>query len=305
MDNSLRLSGDEWQLWAEKLLLRHYGPGEYQKIPDKHRGDAGLEGFTVSSGHAYQMYGPEEPLSTLERCNKHKTKISTDIRKFIKNESLLCSVFGSIKISRWILFVPVYDSKETLEHANKKAQEVIKAGLSYVNADFKILIQDEETFSKERDELLNLRTNSISIDGGKINECDINEWVDKNTGLADIVEEKLTRHPGISSRDQRRKIRTAVIRAYLMGQNVLEDLRKYPSAYEEVRRIKSYKEAYLAFEALKSIQINGDLFTSSLEDFKQTVINQVPGVDYSTIEAIAYEAVADWLIRCPLDFPER
>ena len=62
-----RLCGEDWQEWANKILAVHYGPTEYQQIPDHHRGDAGLEGFTRTDGHAYQAYGCEEPISTPDR----------------------------------------------------------------------------------------------------------------------------------------------------------------------------------------------------------------------------------------------
>lgn len=71
-----RLSGEEWQDWANKLLTCHYGPTEYQRVPDNDRGDAGIEGFTLSNGHAYQAYGCEEPLSTSERHAKQRDKMT-------------------------------------------------------------------------------------------------------------------------------------------------------------------------------------------------------------------------------------
>lgn len=125
MDNSPRLAGELWQDWANQLLLRRYGLGEYVPVPDKDRGDAGIEGFTLS-GYAYQAYGPEdEPLSTNERYEKHRTKMTTDIKKFIDNRVALGQILGKTRISRWILLVPQCDSKEIIKHANKKTQEVI------------------------------------------------------------------------------------------------------------------------------------------------------------------------------------
>ena len=109
MNTSSRLSGEEWQKWADKLLQRHYGPGGYQKIPDKHKGDAGIEGFADTAGHAYQAYGPEEPLSTRERYEKHRTKMTNDIQKFIDNRIVLAKLFGEVKINKWILLVPIFE----------------------------------------------------------------------------------------------------------------------------------------------------------------------------------------------------
>ena len=97
MNRVLRLTGTQWQDWADMLLQRHYGSGGYQKIPDKVKGDAGIEGFSMS-GCAYQVYGPEEPLSTSERYEKHRNKITRDINKFIKKRNLLQCKQNSVKV---------------------------------------------------------------------------------------------------------------------------------------------------------------------------------------------------------------
>ena len=81
----VRLSGEEWQGWANQLLTQRYGPAEYQKVPDNMRGDAGIEGFTLNAGHAYQAYGCEEPISAAERYEKQRDKMTRDINKFVAN----------------------------------------------------------------------------------------------------------------------------------------------------------------------------------------------------------------------------
>lgn len=303
MDTSPRLSGDEWQSWADKLLQRHYGPGEYQKIPDKHKGDAGIEGFTISTGHAYQAYGPVEPLSTNERYEKHRTKITNDIRKFIENRVILARIFGNVKISRWILLVPYYDSKEIVLHATKKTQDVINASLPYVSADFRVCIEDEEVFAVERDQLISARVSTISIDASDISQHKVTEWADKNDSLVETIEEKLQRLSQLDTEIKLRNFRDLLIKAYLDGQNTLEELRKYPTAYENIRTVKSLKERYLALNSMTSSGTNMDIFRNNLDDIRDTVKQEVPGVSKGIIEIVAYEAIADWIIRCPLDFP--
>lgn len=278
MDTSPRLSGDEWQDWAEKLLQRYYGPGEYQKIPDNHKGDAGLEGFTVSTGHAYQVYGPFEPLSTADRHEKLRTKITNDIRKFIENRDVLTKLLGNVKIRRWILLVPYFDSKEIVVHAAKKTQEVLGANLPYVSLDFRVCIEDEGQFAVERDQLINARMAVISVEAQDVTDQSMAEWADENDSLVRTAETKIRRISKLDSDAKRRQFRDSLVRAYLLGQNTLEELRKYPIPYENIRKVKSHKERYLTLEIMGSSGTNMDIFTASVDGIRKTVAQEVPGV---------------------------
>jgi len=304
MDISPRLSGEQWQTWANQLLMAHYGPGGYQPIPDTDRGDAGIEGFSLS-GHAYQAYGPEdEPLSTYERYERHRSKLTTDIKKFIDNRIVLGQLFGNIRISRWILLVPHSDSKEIIRHASKKTQEVIDATLPYVTDDFCILVYDESAFPVERDVLLNARISTIELDNGRTAEKEIVEWADKNDKLVKVIDDKANRLSTLSDDVARAAFRKSIIKAYLDGQNILDDLRKYPMAYEAIRKIKSDKEMYLSLEIASLANANPEILRKSLEELR-TSTRKVPGLSDGLMEGIAWEAISDWIIRCPLDFPPK
>lgn len=304
MDISPRLSGEQWQRWANQLLMTHYGPGGYQPVPDTDRGDAGIEGFSLS-GHAYQAYGPEdEPLSTRERYERHRSKLTTDIKKFIDNRVVLGQLFGKVRISRWILLVPHNDSKEIIQHASKKTQEVIDSNLPYVTDDFCILVRDESAFPVERDKLLNAKLSVIEFDSVNVAEKEIVEWADKNDNLVRVIDEKAGRLVTLLNDAMRVNFRNNVIKAYLDGQNILEDLRKYPTAYEAVRKIKSDKEKYLSLEIASLTDANPDILRQSLDELR-LLTGKVPGMSDGLTDVIAWEAISDWIIRCPLDFPRK
>lgn len=303
MDTSPRLSGKDWQIWVDKLLQRHYGPASYQKIPDHDRGDAGIEGFTLS-GIAYQAYGPIEPLTTSERYEKHRAKITNDINKFINNRVLLSSIFGKIKICKWVLLVPYYDSKEIVRHAASKTLDILNADLPYVTNDFRVLIEDEDAFAVERDELIDARNSIITIKWAETSLIKVGEWVDENDTLVKTVDEKIAKLSSLKSEDEQRTFRDQIIKAYLDGQNALEELRRYPLAFENVHQVKSQKERYLYLESRSTSGTSVDILQNSLSDFRDTVNKQVRGVAPSVIDSVVWEAIADWMIRCPLDFPE-
>jgi hypothetical protein len=300
-----QLSGDEWQNWANKLLTCHYGPTNYQKVPDNDKGDAGIEGFTISDGHAYQAYGCEgEPLKMADRYEKQRNKMTEDIGKFINNSTILTKIFGHVKITRWALFVPHYDSKEIVVHAARKTSEVIRSNLSYVsNDDFRVVICDEEDFYTARNKIINSSTQAIKIIKENATQEDLEKWEISNNGLVAALEEKLLKLPTIKSMEQRRKFHEDVLKWHLEGQAVLDALRQYPEVYEKVISAKSHQESYLSMSAAIGATPQ-QILQSSLSELLDTLKQEVKELHLFSARDLAYEAVSDWLLRCPLDFPE-
>lgn len=307
MDQSPRLSGDEWQRWANQLLHRHYGAGHYQEVPDTDRGDAGIEGFSLTDGHVYQAYGPEGPLSVADEYAKLRIKLTEDIRKFIDNRQLLGRLFGSLRMTRWILFVPSFRSKDIVAHATMKAAEVVAAALPYVHdSDFKVVVLPEEAFSAERDDLLNHAITTIDVDTPPVAPDVIQAWADHNANdtLVDTLDTKLRKLPTLRNDGERAAFRNRMIQHFLDGQNAYEDLRQYPEVWAIVRKAKSTQERYVGTQAMSSSETPGQILQIAITTLKEKVRVAARALADGPIDAIAFEAVADWLMRCPLDFPE-
>lgn len=298
-----RLSGDDWQAWADQLLSLRYGPGQYQKVPAKDSGDAGIEGFSLC-GHAYQAYGVLEPLSTKERYEKQRNKMTTDVAKFIANSAKLQSLLGQIKVCRWCLFVPHFDSKELVVHATKKTDEITAASLSYITNDFRVMVCDEDEFAVERQTLLNANVGAIDLQCLDITDVNIAEWAEDNDVLVATLDGKVVKLPTLSSPTHRRKFRDKIIKHFLEGQNILDELRRYPQTYEKIQRVKSQRENFLATECMVPTGSPAEMLQEALRAIRQTVQKEVLGISSGTAESVSWEAVSDWLIRCPLDFPD-
>lgn len=298
-----RLSGDEWQEWATKLLSCHYGPTEFQRIPDHDRGDAGLEGFTRSDGHAYQAYGCEEPVSTSTRYEKQRNKITQDINKFLNNSAVLQRLLGSVQITRWALLVPYYDSKDIVAHAATKTTEVRSKGLSYVAPSFQVCICQEDDFPVARDLLMNTGTRSLQVLSRSPSAEEVATWSAANQQPSAILAQKLGRLPTLKTDVQRANFQNKVLHWYLRGQEILEALRLYPEVYAKVLEVKSHREEFLA-AALVSGVPSPNILNEAINEFRATLQREVRELHQFPSEALAYEAVSDWLLRCPLDFPE-
>jgi hypothetical protein len=298
-----RLEGEEWQRWANKLLTCRYGPTEYQTVPDNHNGDAGIEGFTVTDGHVYQAYGCEEPLSTQQRYEAQRTKMSDDIKKFIDNAAVLKKLFGTVKIRRWVLFVPYFDSKEIVAHASKKTQEILDAKLVYVAKGFRVMVCQEDDYAAERNTLTSANLHTLQVEVDKSTTEQATSWSSSNHNLSSTLESKIRKLPTIKNDEHRHQFHQQVLKWYLDGQSIHEALRKYPEVYENVLKAKNHRENFLAMTL-----ISGDppqnIINTTMDELKNTLRSENKMLGNLEVESLAHEAVADWLLRCPLDFPE-
>lgn len=298
-----RLSGDDWEDWANRLLSCHFGPTNYQRVPAKDRGDAGIEGFCLSQREAFQCYGCEEPVSVEERYKKQRVKMTADIAKFINNKSTLKLLFGTLKMKRWVLFVPCFDSKEIVSHAAKKTQEVVNAGLPYVDDDFRVLVCQEADFAVARDQLINATPQGLKFKTSPVSAETVTAWTESNDGLLGVLTRKLEKLPTLHTQAQRDAFVIKVLQWYLSGQELLDRLRDYPQVYEKVIETKSHREEFLSIGALQGSAANV-VFRETLKDFEETLKREAKELHAFCAEQLAAEAVADWLIRCPLQFSE-
>lgn len=302
---TIYLTGNEWQEWADQLLGRRYGPAQYQKVPSRDRGDAGIEGFAVC-GHAYQCYGCEEPLGTEQRFEKQRDKMTTDIGKFIRNREKLARLFGTLKISRWCLFVPRFDGQRIVAHAAIKTNEVLNAGLPYVAEGFRVMVNDETEFSVERSVLWEQRPRALEIEIEHAEPAEVENWSSTNDRLVQVMDDKVSRLPTIASLDRAIEFRDEFVKLYLDGQNALQALREYqPIIYEKVVGLKTQKERSLRMASLLAAGPPQSLINNTIAAMVKALSEGEFNLSPSLAETLAYEAVADWLLRCPLDFPEQ
>lgn len=298
-----RLCGEDWQIWANKILAVHYGPVEYQPIPDRDRGDAGLEGFTRTAGHAYQAYGCEEPLSTAERYEKQRDKMTKDIGKFISNQATLSRIFGRVRITRWALFVPHCDSKGIVAHASKKTDEVVDAKLPYVADSFHVCVCQQSDFPLAENRLLDSGQRHLLIEVDSPTPEHITRWTEANQRPSQVLTDKLLRLPTLATDDARSRFHSHVLDWYLKGQELLDALRAYPDTYAKVKAAKSHRESFLVTGEVSGRPPQEHLMRS-INELRDTLEQEVGELHRFSSESLAHEAIADWLLRCPLDFPE-
>jgi len=292
-------SPDDWQLAVNLWLTTRYGLGNYQKVPDKHVGDFGIEGYSTD-GNVYQSYAPDALTTAQELYEKQRDKMTTDIGKFCSNGADLVKMFNGMMIARWLLVVPIFDSARLVQHAATKTKEVTDRKLSYVADDFRVGIIDENDFEAEKAKLVTIGAHKVQVDTPPPTDQVITAWTQQNAQFLVTAREKLD---AVLPQARREPFVQQLARLYVRGETTLQTLDvKYPALATSARRLKSQREQTLEAESLLAAGPANARLERTIDAFAQHLFENIPGMSHDVAHQLAWEAAADWIFRCPLNF---
>ncbi|MDR7278380.1 hypothetical protein [Catenuloplanes atrovinosus] len=294
--------GEDWEKWCLQLLQLAYGRDSVQPVPARHKGDLGIEAFT-HDGHAFQCYAVQEPVPTKERYEKQRDKLTTDIGKLLIKKEDFIRMLGSIQLHCYFFMLPLWDSKELVQHATTKALEVKSWDLPFIDSsNFRIMIANDDSFADARGKLLARPPDLVSI--SPVNSDDTSAWISENSEPYETIDRKLT---NIFTEEERRKrYIESLLGKHIESGNTLEKLRtRFPDQWEvAVATIRS-QESFLDLEHLDgSKPPSTTLVKEIVNDLRNTLTRDVNLIGPGAINGIAWGTIADWLIRCPLDFED-
>jgi hypothetical protein len=288
----------EWQSYALRLVRLRHGAQNVQIVPDTVRGDAGIECFTTD-GCLYQCYAPEDAADIAKAASAMKAKGRRDLEKLKANESKIAALLNNTLANRWILLCPFLDNKDVISSVREKATEIKNSGLPFITKDFEALVQCQEDFDGEAEQL-RVRSLGPPLAIAVPSEEDVNQRAVDD--VSKRLSEKLLRaFPRRGQGDIAVQQRT-LVRAHLTRENALEDLRiNHPTLWERSMRCLSSEE-----ERLVAMGTHATLPSQQLKDsvdrIEISLRNDLPDFPQATITTIAVGTVGDWLMRCPLDF---
>jgi hypothetical protein len=293
--------GDEWQAFALQLVQRRHGPENVQIVPDSVGGDAGLEFFTTS-GCLYQCYAPEEVSDVKKAASAMKAKAARDLPKLVKNKEKIEAILSGVSANRWILLCPFLDNKEVVADVRNRGLAVKSEGLSFVASNFEALCHSQEDFAGEIEQLkalslgpplsVNIPTSSDVLAVG-------------GTSVGAKIDEKLARAYGPSATDvQIAARRDAYVKAHLYRENALDQLRRNHSVlWERAFQSLEAEETRMVAEGAGST-LPAEQLQLSTKRIEESLTKALPKLPSGVVTQVALGTVSDWLIRCPLDFPE-
>ena len=100
--------------------------------------------------------------------------------------------------------------------------------------------------------------------------------------------------------------RQRLIQGYLEGQIVIRHFyENYPDLYDMIVRIKGAREGLLEIESLTSTSPSDQRLQQQFKQLEHELRTSIPAASAPNVANLVLEAVADWMMRCPLDFPSK
>jgi hypothetical protein len=214
------------------------------------------------------------------------------------------SFFGKTKIRRWTLVVPNLDSKEILLIYEARAAYIRTLELPYVDDEFHIRTLDQSDFSTEIEQLRRRAALKAPLPVSAATDDDVPAWTEANSVLAETLSGKLERGFPREMRAAHQQRFGAFVKRAIDAENILDKLRQdMPDLWEGVTTAMRSAEKNL--EMLGTGRQNPrDVLKEEVNKLQDGVSAQLKGFGRADIETIAFGTMSDWLMRCPLDFPE-
>jgi hypothetical protein len=301
MANRREWKGKEWQEFALQLVQRRHGAENVQAVPDKVKGDAGLEFFTTC-GCLYQCYAPEEASDVAKAASAMKAKAGRDLPKLEKNKATIEKLLAGTMARRWILLCPFLDNKDVVASIRARGVTIKATSLAFLSADFEALCHSQEDFQAE---IAQLRAMSfgppLSIDSPT--EQQVKDAGDTEIGAR--IDDKLGRAFGSKTpAGQVAERRNQYVKAHLHRENALAQLREnHAVLWERAFETIEAEEARLIAVGASST-IPGEQLQESMNRIEASLAEALPTLNPGLRTRIALGTIGEWLIRCPLDFPK-
>lgn len=299
MDGARSVSDShEWEQKCMQLLAIRYGD-ELQLIESR-SGDFGLEAFTRDTGLGFQCYAPLEPLSSKERYEKHRNKLTRDLGKLEANETELLVILGSTKLKRYVFMVPQFEPR-LLEHCGNQCTRMKSKKLRILADGFDIVVQTARNYPTERAQLIERALEPLHLEITDVDEGARAEWATENVSLVSVLMTKIAKF-GLSQEEQE-ELRDEFLGHYLRREQLLEQI--FSDAPETHVRLEAHirhREHLLAMSRLMGTAQPLEHANTVIRELTRELLDESKALQLPGAEALAYGTAADWMVRCPLDF---
>ncbi len=298
--------GDSWETVMQVCFRLKYEQEHYQCIVAS-PGDFGIEGFT-STGKVFQCYCPDNLTTTAELYEKQRDKITRDLRKLQTYEAQLKGYLGATKIKEWIFVTPEYKTKDLIKHCIDKAEETKMLGLQIIDTDFKVLIHDIDNFATEIFVALNADNKKIALLPDQLDAAPdkVIKWKEQSISLVDnAVRKHGKRFPANTVElDQKvNRLTNTTVEDFLNRESILRKWRNmHPDHYDRFIALVGQIENDVREKCMFPSNDNNERYDSINKMVDAKIRGSFPYLDETAILKLTRGVLADWLVRCPIDF---
>lgn len=293
---------DDWELFAQSLLHGRHGPLHVQKIPAAHKGDYGIDYYCTKDGVAYQCYAVEEPIDISVRAERQKKKITMDIGKLVKNHVEIGKLFHGVPIRHWVLMAPLHDSKDVNLHCAKKTKDLRNVGCPAFDPTVEVIIQDPSNFPNDAVALGMSALSKVTLSIPTPSPSELATWT---AGSSDLLANATVKLKKRALPDKLDDVVSETVRSFLQGNAVLDALRSgSPDLHEKVMSAVRSRARRLEFAGPQSDGSAGEILHAELDALIAAMQAAAPSLSAENAEQVAYGSICEWIMRCPLDFPD-
>jgi hypothetical protein len=294
---------NDWEVFALGLLQDRHGPTNVMKVPARHKGDFGIDYYCTSGRVAYQCYAVQEPCEVDDRATKQKAKITQDLNKFCSRAEIV-RLFAGNPVERWILLVPIHDSAQVNLHLSTKTAQIRAMGLAYIAHDFEVLVHDLEFFDPPSVELRAFHRRQISLPSQPATPAEIESWTQASNPLVTALTGKLIKRLGSDDQAALGRAVNEMVGLFLEKENTLDSLRQNaPQLHEALAAVISRHAARLSFYGNPDGATPHQILRTAVDALIAEMRESIPNFSAGSAQQIALGTIAEWLLRCPLDFP--
>lgn len=293
--------GDSWEDLCQLVFKSKYMDNQYQEMVAS-PGDFGIEGFTKLDGMAFQCYCPDTHYTQKELYEKQRDKITKDLEKLRTYENEIALRLGATTLKKWVFVTPQITDNNLLKHAQTKQKEVVEWGLSIIDPDFKVIVQDVDFFAIEINEIQTAKGNKITL----FSALDLkNSTEDQDVT---IYEENISRKNkvrctfnGVLNEEKHLKLNLLTSKKWLESDPFLKEIEKNASEiYFHVMRVISQYESEVE-ELCITWQGEAEGLISKVRDELALRIGEaIPALGETERYLLSDQMTSKWLALCPL-----
>ncbi len=170
--------------------------------------------------------------------------------------------------------------------------------------DFEVLVHDLECFDHASVELRAFHRRQISLLPQPATAAEIDSWTRASNPLVAALSKKLVKRIGSDDPAQLDSAVQQIVGLFLEKENTLDSLRRRaPQLHEALAAIVSRHAAKLSLYGNPENTTPHHILRSEVDSLIAELKQNIPNFSDGSAHQIALGTVAEWLLRCPLDFP--